>query len=212
MKKLLITMLLVSSCRSDMNENVSSTTEFDSSTSSFETDETTTLEDVSVKNKRIFITERSFSIPEIKSLQNADSLCQSSADEKELKGNWKAILSSSEESFKNRIDFDDNTKYYLVDDKTLIAESWEDLLDGTIVTPIFMTERMQITKNTLVWTGSLPNGSYAMAQGSCGDWTEYDTKGQSAAFGNASRSDLAWISFGIAWECDSRMSLYCIEL
>lgn len=167
--------------------------------------------------KRIFVTWDIYYPSEIKGLLGADAICQAAADKQHLGGKWRAVMSDSTTSFRDRVR-PGKGRYVLVDSKTVVAHSWDDLLDGDIITPIFMTEERQLNSRGLAWTGTLADGTLAkpkdVSTATCNDWTDGSegsyTPGTAGSYGNAVHSTSQWVAFGYV-RCDVQLSLYCIE-
>lgn len=92
---------------------------------------------------------------------------------------------------------------------TLIANSWEDLTDGTLQNPIVMTETMELPQPSTVWTNTNPDGSRAF-EGSCDNWSS-DEPSSESFLGRMSKADEEWTKMEIPLGCDIISHLYCFE-
>lgn len=102
---------------------------------------------------------------------------------------------------------------YVLRNGEVLAESWEDLVDGELLRPPNIDEHGEL-REVDVWTGSLPDGSGAPGTTFCDDWKsdDIDTLG---SWGYSGYKDARW-SY---WEepginpttCSSWSSLYCVE-
>jgi hypothetical protein len=95
-------------------------------------------------------------------------------------------------------------------DGVTIAYGWDDLVDGTLLAPISLTEQ-GATVGTLVWTGTYPGGA---AGQDCAGWT--GGAGASAVFGHTSSVDGEWTTAKNGGphpdgDCSRAHSLYCFE-
>lgn len=190
------------------------------------TDTLNTTGDSIDSQKRIFITQNVFDPFEIQGLNGADTICQNIANDKNLEGSWKAILSDSNNSFKDRVKASNN-HYTLIDNITVVANSFTDLIDGNIVASISITEDGTETNlnSKAVWTGTKYDGSLSQIPENekgklptinCNDWTvgiDVDaecTAYYAGSYGLASEINYKWIEFGYIC-CDRAAHLYCIE-
>jgi hypothetical protein len=87
--------------------------------------------------KRVFITSQNYN-GNLGGLSGADTKCQTAASSASLPGTYKAWLSDSQTSAASRLSH--STTPYVLVDGTLVANSWTDLVDGTIQHNINKTE------------------------------------------------------------------------
>ena len=158
---------------------------------------------------RVFITQNTFN-GNLGGLEGADSKCQQSAEAVNLGGTWKAWLSDAKNSPATRF-IHSNNPYVLLNNKK-IADSWQDLTDGTLSNSINVTEnKTGFTTNAI--TNTRPNGKTRSAPqstvGPCQNWT-------SSSYGNfvtgdSASKDQRWTE---TWtmNCDNEnLHLYCFE-
>ncbi len=143
----------------------------------------------------------------------ANKNCNKLARAAGLKGQWVAMLSTSEIYLDGLVSniLPSNQMFYNMNNE-VIANSVDDLFDGELFNPILYNELGEILE-VGVWTGSYPNGSLTL---SCDDWTEengqsYGTYGFSNAdnnywLGNTLGSSFFWAS------CDWEEHIYCLRI
>lgn len=105
-----------------------------------------------------------------------------------------------------------------------IAADWTDLLDGSLVQPINLTDLYYkslseeltddeagnvVLANKLVWTNTQPNGSGNGDAQSCDGWTSASDE-ELGRLGSTSKSDAAWTQNNID-DCGLKSRLYCFE-
>ncbi|GEM_PF-6704191 len=161
---------------------------------------------------RVFITS-TFYDGNLGDLSGADAKCQSRADVAEIGGSWKAWLSNSSFSVSER--FIKQSIPYTLLDGTIIANDWQDLTDGTINSPINITEFGSLISGTpygpRVRTNTLANGEKnAFATSFCNNWTSNSWwERENVGFFNTTYPN-AW-SYGANYYCGATLPLYCFE-
>lgn len=171
----------------------------------------------SIRSLRVFVTSEryqgnlrdEFQGREFKSgLEGADYRCQWHAENKNLKGTWRAILGDGEFNVRERIKV-----------KGVVMN----LIDGIVAddTEQFWSEKLGYAMNfdesgTLIldkekaWTGSLPKGSKTK-DAHCEFWTSASKKDR-GRFGNIKKINRDWLAKkDKAISCNSKLRLYCIE-
>jgi len=147
-------------------------------------------------------------------LARADLECRNLADVSPLphvRGrNWKAWMSgdNSGDSAAERLEHS-NLLYRLVDQTTLIADGWDDLVDGTIANPINMDEKGNPVFGSSVWTGTNGDGS-ARTGRTCGSWND-GTTGELGYYGSSSQTNSGWTLSGFVSCNTNNRRIYCIE-
>jgi hypothetical protein len=140
-------------------------------------------------------------------LAGADNRCQTEADNAGLGGTFKAWLSDETSSPSTRFSRGDGA-YRLVDG-TVVANSWDDLTDGTLQHGITMTANGETPDFFAeVWTGTATDG---LPSGS--DWCQNWTSGsnvRSALKGSHGATDGRWTSASIS-TCQLPARLLCFE-
>jgi hypothetical protein len=163
--------------------------------------------DAALPGKRVFALEDTLSPGDLGSAAAADTRCQNNADDEELGGTWMAWISDSTTSPADR--FTRSTLPYRLLNGTLIANDWDDLVDGTIENPIDRTPRNSLITTGYAATGTLADGTATTTASSrCDDWTS-GSSGSSLS-GNITRTDMLWSS-GVSRACFSLHRLYCFE-
>ncbi len=157
-----------------------------------------------------------------------DCICQYHANEAGLTGTFFAWLSDSTSS--PATDFVRSTVPYVRPDGVMVASSWEDLTDTTILAPIEVNElggrprvdpalrpgRDPSTSNVFVWTGTEFDGTSIGF--SCGNWTNTQEPGVVAIGEMIPRTACSWTnksdwcrSTNTEGCGDKKYHLYCFE-
>jgi hypothetical protein len=118
---------------------------------------------------------------------------------------FKAWLSTSTSAAKDRLQH--GTKAYRLVDGTVIANDWNDLVDGTIAAPIGRTESGGLVPASLVsvWTGTFIGAEYSAL--ACSDWAP---DGGQGTVGSASEATAHWTNRA-GGPCAEPARLYCFE-
>lgn len=164
--------------------------------------------------RHVFVTSRVFT-GELGGLEGADAKCQEAAADGQLPGTYRAWLSSSTESPKDR--FVHSTIPYRILDDNEIASGWDDLIDGSLAAGINVSEKKGApgkgthsclpTSAPIVWTNTNDAGTSNGGQNSCGEWDGVTGQGST---GIAGRVDFSWTSNCLA-TCADEAALYCFE-
>jgi len=144
-------------------------------------------------------------------LAGGDAICQGLADAASLGGTYMAWLSDSTESPATRFVPWDGP--YERTDGVRIADSWADLLDGTLAAPISVTETGAVVSGQTVQTGTDSQGfGVVTAPGPyCMDWTSGAGAGVATIVrGNAGGTGTNWTNGGTAG-CANVIRIYCFE-
>jgi len=162
--------------------------------------------------KRVFITSTTYQ-GDLGGLSGADQRCLDRANAANLcggncpAGSFKAWLSSSSVSARDRLSH--NTGPYKLINGTILADSWQYLIDGSINTAIALTEINSPPPSGLVWTNTNTDGTlFGDNAQSCGSWTS--TVG-SGVVGNSYQSGTSWSNSGGTSLCSGYFPLYCFE-
>ncbi len=137
-------------------------------------------------------------------IDGADALCQADASRAGLPGNYKAWLADSTVSPASVWSKPDRP--YVRTDGRLVATSYNDLADNTLLNPINKTAWRVSKAATDVWTNTAPAGAAQSMTAHCGNWQ--NTVG-SAAGGRSSQTGVGWTASGNAFSCSSLLPLYC---
>jgi hypothetical protein len=139
-------------------------------------------------------------------LVRADGFCTAVGTAAGLTGRFAAWLSDDVTSAAARL-VHATVPYQLVD-RTVVANDWADLTDGTLAHAIDMTEdNFVLRPDELVWTGTLTDGSATGT--SCAGWTKAASL-LGGGVGLVGATDSHWTDNG-AVTCDQGLHLYCIE-
>jgi len=170
-----------------------------------------------VGSKCVFVTSQTWD-GNLGGLSGADTKCGTAAENGLpwlLDKEFRAWLSDRGTSASMRL-FHSTVPYRLVDG-TLVANDWDDLVDGEVAHPIDITELNTAPLGTYyVWTGTNPDGATFFPlfppSSLCMDWTVHwwDT-----LVGSASNADEHWTAYG-RWLTDETMCgkqyhLYCLQ-
>ena len=161
--------------------------------------------------KRIFVT-RGVSTGDLGGLAGAHALCTRAANDAGLTGTYKAWLSTAQSgpaSFMTQ-----NPGPYELPTGEIVAMSWNDLTDGSLLRPIDRDQTgapamaQYVCEGGEVWTNTSPAGSPASAQ-DCGGWT---ARASTSSAGNLRFVNPRWTSSGCsAVDCASSLPIYCLE-
>ena len=168
--------------------------------------------------KRVFTTSTMYVGGDLGGLVGADAKCQARAVAAALPGTYKAWLSDVAASPSTR--FAKATIPYCLVDGTLIANDYNDLVDGSLATGINKTElngpvpvNNICAQPTMVWSNTMTNGALSATAGSCGNWA--DNTNTSANWGNPQLATGSWTSAcsGGGSFCSASFSgpLYCFQ-
>ncbi len=179
---------------------------------------TTPLENcIPTGSKRVFITQNR-TPPNVGGVVAADARCVKAASSAGLCGagavcppdSWRAwIASSAADDPESR--FTKSTQPYILLNGTVVANSWNDLVDGTVTQPINLSE-VGNTVGWNVWTAVDELGQYDATYGSCSGWTS-DASGDLGGIGSPGPY---WTAIG-GWaladgiNCQEPAAHYCFE-
>lgn len=164
------------------------------------------------RTRIVFVTSDLYQPGQFMGLGGADQRCRSLAQQAGLTNfaTFKAWLSDSTISARDRM-YHGRGRYELVNG-LLVADDWEALVAGELQNPINVTEKSE-TQETIVWTGTNPDGSATEGTDHCLDWTY--TGGQHAAHWGASSETSAWWTMAATdtnpTECGGGQPIYCFE-
>ena len=119
---------------------------------------------------------------------------------------YKAWISTSEVQPKDRL-YHARGPYKLVNGLR-VAANWDALVSGSLENPINVTELGE-TSETLVFTGTLPDGSRVPTSTHCDDWTDNDGD-NFGWYGASTESDYNW-TYALEQECGGGSNLICFE-
>lgn len=167
----------------------------------------------------VFVTSAAFQGAAIGGLQGADDHCQELADAASLIGTYRAWLSDGSASPASR--FTKGDLPYILRPSQLglsvkVAGSWLDLVDGTLVHPIQVTEKGELVApggscqapDSLAWTHTHATAGPLPGDADCGGW-KFNT-GVGAA-GIVNQGDPTWTEGCPEISCTKALHLYCFE-
>lgn len=117
---------------------------------------------------------------------------------------------------------EDAGPYVLPDLTTVVAETWQDLTDGSLSSPIDMTEVgahiAEKAEQPYVWTNVAPDGALPLLREDCNKWNSGSDGIQSVVpfVGDLRKDDSNWTRTappqGALFSCSKPKHLYCIEV
>ena len=159
--------------------------------------------DSGVSEWRIFVTN-SVQNANFGGLDGADQLCATQAADAGLEGNFKAWLSTRSLSASDRLTHADGP--YVLVDGTLLADDWDDLVDGFLQVPINLDANGSIRGGD-TWTGTLGTGA-SYVNDDCAAFTSGSAG--IALCGTTASADPPWTQNATP-DCSTELRLYCIE-
>jgi cysteine-rich repeat protein len=120
-----------------------------------------------------------------------------------------AWVSTTKEHAKDRIG-SSSVPYRLTDGVTVVANDTQDLLDGALAAAIQRDEKNNPVASSLVWTGTLEDGTLAPVN--CVDWTLI--LNNTGVLGDAKMKDAKWTNSpfrGTVMDCFNQRHIYCVE-
>lgn len=147
-------------------------------------------------------------------LVGADAICQARADaaSPSLPGTFKAWLSDSTGSPLTRF-IQSPGQYVFADGITVVANNWDDLIDGTLNERIFLNEvgELIVTAPNVCWTNTNTDGTVRDASFDCNDWSS-SSSSDSSFVGDTFENNARWtISSSVTTACAAPLRLYCFQ-
>lgn len=166
-------------------------------------------EDECVEERRVFVTNATFT-GDLAGVLAADGICQTTADTAALGGAWRAYIVDPANPIDRHNMYD---VPYVRLDGTVVASSWEDLHDESILAPLNVDENgMTVTGNA--WTGFLNVPGSPTGNNWCENWSapigDCLGSGICGAAGELAAIDNHWDGFFV-FNCSDLHHLYCIE-
>jgi len=152
---------------------------------------------------RIFRTE-AIQNANLGGVAGADAICAAQALDAGLEGEFKAWLSTIVSPVADRVT--QAVGPYVLVDGNLVANDWDDLVDGSILVPINL-DANGVERAGEVWTGTLADGT-SYLDDDCGGFTNGST-GMALCGATASTTE-TWTA-NITPVCSTHLGLYCIE-
>lgn len=155
---------------------------------------------------RVFVSSTVYG-GKIGGLAGADFLCQDLAESAGLPGTYQAWLSDSTASPSTR--FVRSKGPYVLVNGQRIADTWQDLTDGSLDIPITVTQTgSKVAESTSVWTYTNAAGAALDANThTCGNWAAATGDG---AVGSDTSRNATWTDNGAA-ACNTGQHLYCFQ-
>ena len=152
----------------------------------------------------VFVTSTAYS-GDLGGLVGGDAKCQQRAIAGGHAGSFKAWLGDDSWSPAQRLTH--SSRPYLRPDGVVVADNWDDLVDGLSWGAGIDVDEAGATRNSLVWTGAHADGSSATPN--CENWTTGADayRGRYGQTGNINY----WTYDDLATPCDYAMRLYCFE-
>ena len=161
--------------------------------------------------RRVFVTSGLYT-GALGGLSGADQICQTEAANAGLVGNWIAWLADDTNSPLTR--FVQGRNNYELLDGTVIAESWDDLVDGSLLAAINLTPISGLEPPfPETWTNVASTGQLveSLPSGNCDGWTD-SSDTATGRIGENDRSDPGWtVIIDRVFLCASTLLIYCFE-
>jgi cysteine-rich repeat protein len=139
----------------------------------------------------------------ITGISAADAICQADAEVGGLDGTFVALLSTSTEDAKDRIN---DAVFYNVKGQ-LVADSKADLFDNNIDAKVYdLSEQV----GTAVKTASLADGTFHEDYTDCNGWT-YLGDDEDLLLGVNSKLDRDWFGYNSYDDCSRVIPVYCVQ-
>jgi len=161
-----------------------------------------------IADRQVFVTTESIAAGELMGIDGANAICQEEAETFGLAQPERFIawLSDSKSSPASR--FETREARYVLVDGSVIADSWDDLIDGQLSHPIDQDADGEVV-DKLVWTSTLATGDAIDTGEFCGDWTLSDET--FARRGATSVTDSEWTNLALPGFCFQPSYLYCFQ-
>ncbi len=159
--------------------------------------------------RTVFVTSSTYQ-GDLGGLSGADDKCEARAQTAGLSGTYKAWLSGAACGPAQACrSFDQSRGIFVLVDGTVVADDWNDLVDGTLQTAISLDE-FGMTATNPVWTGTGGDGKpTATADDECNDWAT-DNSLSNGRVGNPFATDSTWTD-ALSEGCSTFRALYCFE-
>ena len=169
------------------------------------------------ESRRVFVTKTLYS-GNLGGLAGAAAKCQSAADAAELPGTYRAWLSTGEANSPAESFLKSTVPYKLVSGQ-VVAQSWADLIDGSLAVPIDRNEFGDLAPDANIagcnngpaaWTNTEYTGVNTSSTNHCDQWTD-DTIFTGSSLGYPSAMGPSWTEGCGPFSCAAKASLYCVE-
>ena len=160
--------------------------------------------------KIVFVTSETYKSA-LGGLAGADAICQERADDAGLPGTYKAWLSSSTTSVRDRFNRDYDHTAFVRTDGVRVANDWADLTDGTLLAAITRDEFNNTGGANYVWSNTNRGGNGRGAY-DCNGWTSDSSTGTVySMIGTVSATNTLWTATSGFYGCSSRRRLFCFQ-
>ena len=163
-----------------------------------------------VRDRLVFLTEEPLTPAGFKSLFGADNLCRKTAMDYGHPNfeNFRAWLSDDASS--PATTFHKSSGRYVLVTGEVVAESWEDLTDGSLVNGIDRTLSGEKFYEHAAWTSTVPDGTAWDDSLDCDNWSSSAFE-ENARQGVTGYTDSRWSDDTFLTDCGSGGLLYCSE-
>ena len=167
-------------------------------------------------DRRVFVTSEAYP-GNLGGIEGANAICQEHADFAELDGTFWAWLGA--QGYSPAEEFGHHGRFLRMDG-LVIAESWQDLVDGMLEYPVELNEFNEYTSfdtgytcipegGPAAWTAVNISGGSML--GNCDNWT-YGEGGDQGRTGFLNRKNELWTRVdGCTFQCGIALPIYCIE-
>ena len=162
--------------------------------------------DCEVEVRIIFVTSGAYK-GNFGGLNGADGICQGLVvNNQNLNGEFSAWLSAGTESAAGRLEHA-NVSYVLLNGD-VVADNWDDLVDGNIQNSISITEEgVSVGGTSAVWTGTNPGGGDVSPD--CQGWMSKSGDDMGVS-GKRDKTDDKWTE-NTERKCSIKSHIYCIQ-
>lgn len=144
-------------------------------------------------------------------LELADAHCQALAAKAKMPGTYKAWLSDAFLGPRARFGIDPLLYSGRIDlpDGSVLAHTWQDLLDGKLLRPLNRTQYSSTVFEGLVWTNTGPDGAPA-GKNHCDEWSS-EAALKDGTVGVTALDDGSWTHLKLN-SCANEARLYCFQI
>ncbi len=167
-------------------------------------------DDACIRTRVAFVTSDNMLIGDFGGIAGADSICRELAAAADLENaeTFKAWL--SDETGAPGLDFHRSKGRYALVTGIPIADDWDDLTDGTLLSPIIVDEHGELVLASGVFTNTSASGAPIDSQYSCGNWSS-DEGDTWHGFCGATNYEWTDSVLGNPTSCGAPARLYCFE-
>ena len=161
-------------------------------------------------NKTVFVSSTTCT-GNLGGTNGADAKCNQLAQNADLKGNYKAWISTSKST--PATTFNRSSGPYVLVNQTIVANSWNDLTDSILNHSIDLNELGgPVSVLGKVWTNTHPDGSiiYLNSTGTCSDFSSADAQNTAVTGTIALYYSSEWTRHN-STSCHEPHYIYCIE-